>query len=289
MSSIKCKERIIMKKSKIIITAALCLINTNPTVSYAEGSSNEVLNYIKLSQMTDEEFVQIYDYSEYSFGNNAVPDDEKFRKYLDKVPASYIGENFTDNKYHMLKRFTDGKLTPYITIYIDRYTPLDVTLTADAFGYPKEWKISALDGAFEIESSVLRQLHEYRIEVPNDVITDFESYIRLEKSYSLIRNSELFEDPTYGIKNHGDIFTQFHLYGDNTSNIYGDANCDFRVMMNDAVLVMQSLSNPDRFSENGSDIFHITSQGKINADMDGNGLSANDALLIQKMLLKLNS
>ena len=71
------------------------------------------------------------------------------------------------------------------------------------------------------------------------------------------------------------------LYGgsvsDNTNQ--GDANCDGIVNMADAVLIMQSLANPDKYT--------ITEQGRLNADTDGNGITNNDALAIQKKLLKL--
>ena len=81
------------------------------------------------------------------------------------------------------------------------------------------------------------------------------------------------------------------------SNILrGDANCDGKVDVSDAVLVLQSLASPDKFGENGSDKDHITAQGKLNADVAGNdddmggdGITSMDALKIQKYMLKLIS
>ncbi len=67
----------------------------------------------------------------------------------------------------------------------------------------------------------------------------------------------------------------------------GDANCDGSVNMADVVLIMQSIANPDKFNINGSDATHITAQGTANADMDGNGITNNDALAIQKKLLDI--
>lgn len=76
----------------------------------------------------------------------------------------------------------------------------------------------------------------------------------------------------------------------------GDANCDGKILLNDAVLVMQSIGNPDAFGENGSDALHITSQGVKNADVAGGDndkggdlLTNADALRIQQFLLKLVS
>lgn len=73
------------------------------------------------------------------------------------------------------------------------------------------------------------------------------------------------------------------------SVVYGDANCDGSVNMADAVLIMQSLANPDKYGVDGSDETHITVQGKKNADCSGknDGLTNSDALAIQKYMLKL--
>lgn len=59
--------------------------------------------------------------------------------------------------------------------------------------------------------------------------------------------------------------------------------------MSDAVLIMQSLSNPDKYGINGTDETHITEQGLKNGDVSGNGdgITNNDALAIQKYKLNL--
>ena len=70
--------------------------------------------------------------------------------------------------------------------------------------------------------------------------------------------------------------------------VWGDADCDGFVKMNDAVLVMQSISNGDRFGEDGSDPKRITAKGKRNANVYENSTSSltpQDALYIQKYLL----
>ncbi|MDE5583964.1 MAG: hypothetical protein K2J08_09690 [Ruminococcus sp.] len=60
--------------------------------------------------------------------------------------------------------------------------------------------------------------------------------------------------------------------GDNT--LYGDADEDGEVGINDAVLIMQSNANPDKYA--------LTEQGKKNADVvDGDGVTNSDALAIQ--------
>lgn len=65
----------------------------------------------------------------------------------------------------------------------------------------------------------------------------------------------------------------------------GDANCDGNVDMSDVVLIMQALSNPNKYGTEGTSAEHITAAGSKNADVDGDGLTVNDALNIQKYLL----
>lgn len=73
----------------------------------------------------------------------------------------------------------------------------------------------------------------------------------------------------------------------------GDASCDGIVKMNDAVLILQSISNGDRFGLKGSDASHITEQGAVNGDVaggdlgkGGDGLTPADALRIQEFLIE---
>lgn len=70
----------------------------------------------------------------------------------------------------------------------------------------------------------------------------------------------------------------------------GDANCDGELSMADAVLIMQSISNPDKYGEKGTGKQRMTEQGKKNADITGenDGVTNADALAIQKKLLKLD-
>lgn len=62
---------------------------------------------------------------------------------------------------------------------------------------------------------------------------------------------------------------------------YGDANCDGTVELADAILIMQSLANPNKYT--------ITEQGRINGDVDKTtkGLTSGDALRIQEFLLHI--
>lgn len=92
------------------------------------------------------------------------------------------------------------------------------------------------------------------------------------KSYPI--NSENPDDPTPP---------------DTKKTLPGDANCDKDIRLNDAILVMQAIGNPDAYGISGSDKTHITKQGMINADVagDGDGLTNQDAIEIQKYILHL--
>ena len=59
----------------------------------------------------------------------------------------------------------------------------------------------------------------------------------------------------------------------------GDANCDSQMDISDAVLIMQSISNPAKYK--------LSEQGSFNSDLNGDGITNLDALAIQKKLLKL--
>ncbi|MBD5159116.1 MAG: 1,4-beta-glucanase [Ruminococcus sp.] len=63
--------------------------------------------------------------------------------------------------------------------------------------------------------------------------------------------------------------------------LYGDANCDGEVSLADAVLIMQSIANPEEFK--------LEEQGKNNADIvnRGDGITPNDALAIQMIGINL--
>ncbi|MBP7188212.1 MAG: glycoside hydrolase family 11 protein [Ruminococcus sp.] len=65
--------------------------------------------------------------------------------------------------------------------------------------------------------------------------------------------------------------------------IWGDANCDDNTDMSDAVLIMQSLANPNGYK--------ITERGKINGDVyeNGSGITNQDAVSIQKYLVGMIS
>ena len=65
-----------------------------------------------------------------------------------------------------------------------------------------------------------------------------------------------------------------------TVTLAGDANCDGKVDISDAVLIKCFLINEKTYP--------LTAQGKLNADVqgNGNGVNAQDAVSVQKYILK---
>ncbi len=71
-----------------------------------------------------------------------------------------------------------------------------------------------------------------------------------------------------------------------TVTLWGDANCDNHVLIGDAVLILQSIANKDKYGIGGSSDMAITKQGTLNANVVDNettGVTAQDALAIQMM------
>ena len=106
----------------------------------------------------------------------------------------------------------------------------------------------------------------------------------------------------YTVKIHGGVgsyYTYTYCYGvdfsykvtikgsSSEATVWGDANCDGDVDMSDAVLIMQSLANPNKYGVSGTSDKHITSKGQEQADVDKGtqGITSNDALQIQLFLL----
>ncbi|MCM1506495.1 MAG: bacterial Ig-like domain-containing protein [Ruminococcus flavefaciens] len=87
----------------------------------------------------------------------------------------------------------------------------------------------------------------------------------------------------YTVINNILTFTVTVRGNDNGTVTYGDVNCDDKVSLADAVLIMQALSNPNKYK--------LSEQGKINADVynTGDGITPIDALTIQEVSLQIIS
>ena len=58
--------------------------------------------------------------------------------------------------------------------------------------------------------------------------------------------------------------------------------------MADAVLIMQALANPNKYGEFNTEFNYLTALGRLNGDMNGDGLTVGDAQAIQRKLLRLS-
>ncbi|MBR3283359.1 MAG: dockerin type I repeat-containing protein [Ruminococcus sp.] len=67
--------------------------------------------------------------------------------------------------------------------------------------------------------------------------------------------------------------------------ISGDANCSGNKDISDVLLIMQSLEKPSKYGVDGSDNDHITYEGMLRADVDGDGVNNMDACIIKNSLL----
>lgn len=90
------------------------------------------------------------------------------------------------------------------------------------------------------------------------------------------------------IANDLDLYPAFWSYTSNEAsetvidmhnNTVGDANEDGKLDMSDAVFIMQCCSNPDKYQ--------MTAQGRYNADFNNDGITNEDALTVQKILLEI--
>lgn len=84
------------------------------------------------------------------------------------------------------------------------------------------------------------------------------------------------------------VYQKSYDYNMNESTLKGDANCDGQVDLSDAVMIMQALANPNKYGIDGTADHHLTEHGKLNGDMNGDGLTVGDAQAIQKKLLGLD-
>ncbi|MBR4626473.1 MAG: glycoside hydrolase [Ruminococcus sp.] len=116
-----------------------------------------------------------------------------------------------------------------------------------------------------------------------------DNLIEIYNSDYCITLDELPDLSTYPINGGSELPSESSSANDtgNIASIPGDANCDGDVNMADAVLIMQSINNPDKYGKGTPD--GITDEGETNGDVDepGSGLTNKDALKIQKYKLGL--
>ena len=220
----------------------------------------------------------------------------------DSTGNEVIDELFTCNSSdESVKEYVlDVKIKPnekrYFTIKVEQYPEGYISMLDDwkndpdcmAFlplfvidrnAYDKMWQFAALRNN-NMPSTHQRELTAYNSELRE-----------LELDYYQKYNIENAANNTGGLETYP-VTTDGGTYDSNTTTtitanpvkelpeitLAGDSNEDGEVSIADAILIMQSLVNPDEYS--------LTPQGIANADINGDGITTLDALLIQEMLVK---
>ena len=271
-----------MKKTLSLLTSIMMASMVNSITAFAENDTDTV-SYSDIVNMTDEQFAEFTNniYSEYGYGDDSIDDENKFREYLNTVPDFFSGDPdaYISEKYHAYKVFSSGEAEAYMSFIVDTETELNNQLLPSALGYPDEWIIKCTEGKWIIDQDVYSDIHEYRLYIPKDIISDFEEYIKLEESFRHLSTDLLNE---YDITARSWIGNQFIPRGEGIEilngeegYIKGDANGDGKLNLNDAVAILQYVALPAKYP--------LTGLRKINADCDGvDGISGGDALWVQQ-------
>ncbi|HOH86916.1 MAG TPA: dockerin type I repeat-containing protein, partial [Ruminococcus sp.] len=136
-------------------------------------------------------------------------------------------------------------------------------------------------------------ISRYDLSEANPVVYNYAKYkdakeFSIESIYAQAEGYT-FVDAREDIRDGGDPTIRYYdvLMTKGDAGLKGDTNCDGKVELADAILIMQSLANPDKYGENGTAEKPLTKLGRKNGDVNSNGLSADDALSIQKFLLHI--
>lgn len=286
-----------MKKLISLLSCAALFVSAIPA---SAGASEEKFRYTDLFSMSDEELVSYvvsntgsyFDFSHYfdaGFGSEDMTADEKYHTlwpdynmYFDD--GLYLHQ--TRENYYFMTKILNGTWDRRLTFFLSNDALLDDSVTAGSFGFPDDWEIEAYDGQ-DITTPLPKSARIYFIDVPLEVFEDYESYVRME-----IAADYIVKDNLYGVSVYLSPAAN-KCFGGNieTSTIAGDVNLDNQVSIADAVLIMESIANPDIYGINGCGEVRMTRNGIKNGDFDknGDGVTLNDALAIQEMLLSPKS
>lgn len=265
----------------------ICLFVAESGDANQDGDSQATPN--NYMSMSNDDVLKIRDLSEYSFGDDSIDDTVKFEKYLNKKPDIFEGDNWISPQYSAYKSYLSGKEKAYLTFYVDSDTELTEEITSDKLGFPDDWVINGIDGIIQIEAGIEpKKIHEYRLYIPNETITDFESYIKLDLASACY--PMIVQNNPYGIISIAKTGAQFASMGEGTMyiqkvigtpqenlQIIGDANQDGKVTLADALSILQYIANEEKYP--------LSESGLAAADCynPGDGLTAMDALAIQKL------
>jgi len=201
---------------------------------------------------------------------------------------SYI---YTRIDYDQEKSFTDGKNQALISEpvkYDDKGT----------YYIEISWQNCDFYGSRVYQFGLLNKMNEETYDTVWDSTNDYSyadliSFEEVNDAAAITEKITLYADDklVWGVEPDGTKPDSNDVEEPDSDFEYGDANCDGKVTLADAVLIMQALGNPDLYNVGGSEKNAMTKQGAANADCNepGSGITNIDALTIQKYLLKLVS
>ncbi|MDE6539399.1 MAG: dockerin type I repeat-containing protein [Ruminococcus sp.] len=261
-----------------------------------EGEEMVVLNGEVMSAYCNPEELNIYDgksvyqYSDVYDGDPATALITDFYKYLEDNNVQQVF-NFWgefDNQrayygiddYHEYSDVEDLSAETFITDLDGNIIPNDPDFLRiiDTYGNNIMICVYKIDGKYIFEDKLGNRIVFSSFDDSENNNTD-DSYVLMD----------FFNDHSIDERFNTDNVIETYLADENdlkfyntdvlaTEKLTGDANLDGNVNMSDAVLIMQSLSNPDEYK--------LSEHGKINADYNGDGsVTALDALEIQMLMI----
>ena len=217
-------------------------------------------------------------------------------------PYKYEGDA-TGNTYYALIKFEDGRaIQPTgqsehrdeVQFRVSIPDAVDGKSTAGAWDTSNDWSYEGLEDATDLKKA--DSLNDHITMYVNGVLvwgTEPDGTVPTKSDYVPTRSGQgaSGQPGTTGTTTTSATVTTTTTTSEpvssDTEGLRGDANCDTQVNMADAVLIMQSIANPDKYGEGKPE--GLTAQGAKNADVEGegDGVTNKDALLIQKFKLNL--
>ena len=280
--------------------------NSNWARVYGEGNSEFVVNAFKYAREYAPEDCKLYlsDYNEYM--------SEKTNDLLNMAKTIMKEGDYIDGismQAHLISNYPSASefetaIKEFESLGLDiQITELDIVERSGSVDqlYPQIFE-AAMKHSKNISCVTLSRTTEESVWRTDDYTRlPFRNYQPKNFYYDIIALADKIDPPTVTTTNTTTTTTTITTTTTNTATTtvsatttapvdlkqlldskvekWGDANCDGSIDMGDAVMIMQSLANPNKYK--------LSEQGKFNADVyeAGSGITTNDATAIQKYLL----
>ena len=269
--------------------------NSNWARVYGEDNPEFVVNAFKYARQYAPEDCKLYlsDYNEYMSAKtddliNMAKTIMKEGDYIDGIGM----EAHLDSRYPSVSEF-ETAVKQFESLGLDvQLTELDITNSTGSYDklYPQ---------IFEVAMKHAKNISCVTLSGTTDGIiwrTDYGSRLPFSNYQprlfynDIIALADKIDPPTVTTTNNTTTATTTTITTpvdlkellDSKVKKWGDANCDGDIDMADAVIIMQSLANPNKYKLSEQDLY--------NADVyeAGGGITTNDAFAIQKYLLGLS-